>query len=77
MKLVRYGRAGAERPGLIDEDGGVGDLSRVVDDITPETLSSAGLKHLRAVKPATSQPGDVVEMGITGLGAPRNRIAAR
>ena len=52
MKLVRYGRAGAERPGLIAEDGTVRDLSRVVKDITPDVLSPAGLKRLRAVKTA-------------------------
>ena len=50
MKLVRYGRARAEKPGLIDEDGTLRDLSRVVKDITPEVLSPAGLKRLRAVK---------------------------
>ena len=50
MKLVRYGRAGAEKPGLIGEDGLLRDLSRVVKDITPEALSPAGLKRLRAVK---------------------------
>lgn len=52
MKLVRYGRAGAEKPGLIDEDGAVRDLSRVVKDITPAVLSPAGLTRLRAVKTA-------------------------
>jgi len=51
MKLVRYGRAGAERPGLVDAAGRLRDLSRVVDDITPEVLAPAGLKRLRAVKP--------------------------
>jgi len=50
MKLVRYGRAGAEKPGLIDGEGMLRDLSRVVKDITPEVLSPAGLKRLRAVK---------------------------
>jgi len=50
MKLVRYGRLGAEKPGLIDENGALRDLSRVVKDITPAVLSSAGLKKLRAVK---------------------------
>src|SRR5256884_624323 len=50
MKLVRYGRAGAEKPGLIGEDGLLRDLSRVVKDITPEALSPAGLKRLRTVK---------------------------
>jgi 2-keto-4-pentenoate hydratase/2-oxohepta-3-ene-1,7-dioic acid hydratase in catechol pathway len=50
MKLGRYGRAGAEQPGLIDENGVLRDLSRVVKDITPDVLSPAGLKRLRAVK---------------------------
>jgi 2-keto-4-pentenoate hydratase/2-oxohepta-3-ene-1,7-dioic acid hydratase in catechol pathway len=50
VKLVRYGRAGAERPGLIDADGVLRDLSRVVKDITPEVLAPAGLKRLRALK---------------------------
>ena len=49
MKLVRYGRAGAEKPGLIDDEGAVRDLSRVVKDITPDVLSAAGLKRLRGV----------------------------
>src|SRR5262245_1212005 len=51
MKLVRYGRAGAERPGLVDQDGRLRDLSGVVADITPEVLSPAGLKRLRAARP--------------------------
>lgn len=51
MKLVRYGRAGAERPGLVDQDGRLRDLSAVVDDITPEIFSPGGLKRLRAAKP--------------------------
>jgi 2,4-didehydro-3-deoxy-L-rhamnonate hydrolase len=50
MKLVRYGRAGAEKPGLIDGKGVLRDLSRVVKDITPDVLAPAGLKRLRAVK---------------------------
>jgi len=52
MKLVRYGRSGAEKPGLIDADGALRDLSRIVRDITPEALTPAGLKRLRAVKPS-------------------------
>jgi 2,4-diketo-3-deoxy-L-fuconate hydrolase len=51
MKLVRYGRAGAERPGLVDAAGRLRDLSRVVRDITPDVLTPAGLRRLRAVKP--------------------------
>ena len=52
MKLVRYGRAGAEKPGLIDADGKLRDLSRIVKDITPETLAPAGLKRLRGANVA-------------------------
>jgi 2,4-didehydro-3-deoxy-L-rhamnonate hydrolase len=47
MKLVRFGRIGAEKPGLIDADGKLRDLSRVVKDITPDVLSPAGLAKLR------------------------------
>jgi 2,4-didehydro-3-deoxy-L-rhamnonate hydrolase len=50
MKLVRYGRAGAEKPGMIDTAGAVRDLSRVVKDITADVLSPASLKRLRGLK---------------------------
>jgi 2,4-diketo-3-deoxy-L-fuconate hydrolase len=52
MKLVRHGRAGQEKPGLVDPDGAVRNLSRVVPDITPALLSPAGLRRLRAVNVA-------------------------
>ena len=51
MKLVRYGRAGAERPGIVDAEGKLRDLSHVVEDITPEIFQRAMLKRLRGVKP--------------------------
>ena len=38
MKFLRYGPKGKEKPGLLDKDGTIRDLSRVVKDITPETL---------------------------------------
>jgi 2-keto-4-pentenoate hydratase/2-oxohepta-3-ene-1,7-dioic acid hydratase in catechol pathway len=50
MKLVRYGRPGQEKPGLVDADGVLRDLARVVKDITPAVLTPAGLKRLRGVK---------------------------
>jgi 2,4-diketo-3-deoxy-L-fuconate hydrolase len=50
MKLVRYGRPGQEKPGLVDPDGVLRDLSRVVKDVTPAALTPAGLKRLRGVK---------------------------
>ena len=52
MRLVRFGRAGAEKPGLVDPDGILRDLSRVVRDITPALLTPAGLRRLRALKVA-------------------------
>ena len=52
MKLIRYGEAGAEKPGLMDDDI-LRDLSGVVDDITGATLDDATLDKLRAVDPAT------------------------
>jgi 2-keto-4-pentenoate hydratase/2-oxohepta-3-ene-1,7-dioic acid hydratase in catechol pathway len=50
MKLVRYGVAGKEKPGLIDAEGVLRDLSKVVPDIGPAQLSDAGLARLRKVK---------------------------
>jgi 2,4-diketo-3-deoxy-L-fuconate hydrolase len=47
MKLVRFGAPGAERPGLIDADGAIRDLSAHVTDITGETLAPATLDKLR------------------------------
>jgi len=49
MKLVRYGEAGAEKPGLIDDGGALRDLSGVVGDISGEMLGDAGLARLRAL----------------------------
>jgi 2-keto-4-pentenoate hydratase/2-oxohepta-3-ene-1,7-dioic acid hydratase in catechol pathway len=51
MKLLRYGPKGAEKPGLLDAEGEVRDLSGVVDDITPELLSPAGLARLSTIDP--------------------------
>jgi len=47
MKLVRYGPAGKEKPGLIDADGKLRDLSRKVKDIDAATLAPAELAKLR------------------------------
>jgi 2-keto-4-pentenoate hydratase/2-oxohepta-3-ene-1,7-dioic acid hydratase in catechol pathway len=52
MKLVRYGRPGREKPGLIDADGVLRDLSRVVKDLTPDVLAAPSLRRLRGVKTA-------------------------
>jgi 2-keto-4-pentenoate hydratase/2-oxohepta-3-ene-1,7-dioic acid hydratase in catechol pathway len=48
MKLVRFGAAGAERPGLVTADGGVADLSGVIPDIALDALGSESLARVRA-----------------------------
>ena len=51
MKLCRYGKAGYEKPGLVDAEGRVRDLSKMVEQIGPNELSPRGLKMLSKVKP--------------------------
>jgi 2-keto-4-pentenoate hydratase/2-oxohepta-3-ene-1,7-dioic acid hydratase in catechol pathway len=61
MKLVRYGAPGREKPGIIDADGKIRDLSRIVHDIDGEMLSSGGLAkirkaNLKRLKPVPGKP---------------------
>jgi 2-keto-4-pentenoate hydratase/2-oxohepta-3-ene-1,7-dioic acid hydratase in catechol pathway len=49
MKFLRYGPKGKEKPGLLDENGVIRDLSKVVKDITPETLPDL-LTKIKKVK---------------------------
>ncbi|MCX7368775.1 MAG: fumarylacetoacetate hydrolase family protein [Alphaproteobacteria bacterium] len=49
MKLLRYGPAGQEKPGILDAAGAIRDLSGVVPDITGDVLSSAALAKIAAV----------------------------
>jgi 2-keto-4-pentenoate hydratase/2-oxohepta-3-ene-1,7-dioic acid hydratase in catechol pathway len=51
MKLLRYGPAGKEKPGLLDDNGNIRDLSKVIDDITPHVLSPRGLAAIRKRDP--------------------------
>lgn len=53
MKLVRFGESGAEKPGIVDADGAIRDLSGVVSDIGGEAISPDGLAKLAAVDPAS------------------------
>ncbi len=49
MKLLRFGEPGQEKPGVLDDDGQIRDLSGVIPDIAGDVLTSAGLAKLRAV----------------------------
>ena len=78
MKLVRYGPAGNEKPGLIDDEGKLRDLSRKVKDIAGDALSAdvaeriaktrhespAAVKGRRASGPASARVGKFVAIGL-------------
>jgi 2-keto-4-pentenoate hydratase/2-oxohepta-3-ene-1,7-dioic acid hydratase in catechol pathway len=51
MKLLRYGAKGKEKPGLLDKDGRVRDLSGIIADIGGETISPKSLSRLSKIKP--------------------------
>ena len=56
MKLVRFGIAGAEKPGLVDEDGVVRDLSAIIKDIDGSTIAPSQLEELRQLNPKELPP---------------------
>ena len=74
MKLVRVGNPGAERPGVIDADGRVRDLSGVVGEIGPGELAPAALARLAQVNvaslPVVEGEPDAMRFGVpwTGIG---------
>ena len=53
MKLLRYGEAGQEKPGLLDADGTIRDLSGHLQDITGAVLDPASLDRIRGIDPAS------------------------
>ena len=63
MKLMRYGAKGAEQPALIDAQGGVRSLAKVLPDIVPATLTPRGLARLRDLDantlPLVEAPGRI------------------
>lgn len=78
MKLVRFGEYGREKPGLIDSNGQIRDLTGVVPDIAGDVLTPAGLDRIRAVDPSSlpvvpedvrfgscvARPGNFVAVGL-------------
>lgn len=51
MKLLRYGAKGKEKPGLLDKEGRIRDLSGIIADISGETISPKSLTRLAKIKP--------------------------
>ena len=61
MKLLRYGQHGSEKPGILDKNGKVRDLSGQIDDIAADNLTAAGLAKIAAIDveslPVVAEPG--------------------
>lgn len=53
MKLLRYGEKGQEKPGLLDNNGNIRDLSAHIPDVAGQALEAASLQALAALDPAT------------------------
>jgi 2,4-didehydro-3-deoxy-L-rhamnonate hydrolase len=53
MKLLRYGPRGQEKPGMLDRDGQLRDLSAAIKDLTPDALAPAALDKLKKLDPAS------------------------
>lgn len=74
MRLVRFGEVGWERPGLVDADGGIRDLSSIVPDLAGPHLSKASLQKIAAVNRATLPRVAMARLG-PPVGNVRNFIA--
>jgi 2-keto-4-pentenoate hydratase/2-oxohepta-3-ene-1,7-dioic acid hydratase in catechol pathway len=75
MKLVRFGKAGHEKPGLIDHSGQIRDVSSIIPDITGATLSPESLSRLRQADPSTLPLAPSGERLGSCVGQVRNFIA--
>lgn len=63
MKLLRYGKSGQEKPGLLDPEGNVRDLSGIIGDINGKTLSPEGIAKINdldtSALPVVGEPGRI------------------
>jgi 2-keto-4-pentenoate hydratase/2-oxohepta-3-ene-1,7-dioic acid hydratase in catechol pathway len=78
MKLVRFGQPGSEKPGLVDSDGSIRDLSGHVQDLSGAALDPAALARLKSIDPASlpkvpagtrlgscvARPGNFIAVGL-------------
>ena len=53
MRLVRYGEVGAEKPGILDDQGSIRDLSSIVGDISPATVQASELERIASIDPSS------------------------
>ena len=70
MKLLRYGPAGQEKPGILDSAGKIRDLSAVINDLGPEAINDQGLARLSALDRDTLP----LVGGTPRIGVPLSRV---
>ena len=71
MKLLRYGPAGQEFPGVLDADGNIRDLSAHISDITPANVTPEALARLAAIDPSSLplvESGQRIGVPVKGIG---------
>ena len=73
MKLLRYGPAGQEKPGLLDADGQIRDLSSQIADLDGQAIAPEMLARLAKLDPAALPVVD----GSPRLGCPVGSVRAR
>ncbi len=76
MKLVRFGAAGAEKPGLIDADGQIRDLSAHVSDLSGQALHPDALAGLARLDPATLPLVQAIRVWVHPSRAPASSSAS-
>lgn len=77
MKLVRFGPAGKEKPGLLDAAGQLRDLNRLLPDMLPGDVITTGTPPgvgLGMKPPKFLKEGDIMSLGIDGLGAQQQLV---
>lgn len=76
MKLLRYGPAGHEQPGILDANGRIRSLAGTLTDLTPQHLSPTSLKRLVAIDPGTpiDEDGDARHDRCLSRVRPKKRV---
>ncbi|WP_159346234.1 fumarylacetoacetate hydrolase family protein [Roseomonas harenae] len=75
MKLLRYGAPGAEKPGLLDAQGVIRDLSAIIPDLAGEALSREGIARLAALDPESLPSVPATTRLGPPVGSTRNFVA--
>ena len=53
MKLLRFGEAGQEKPGMLDTDGKLRSLENLIGDLRGGALTNAGIERIKGIDPST------------------------